>query len=141
AEWDGVASELSNGMRSSFTIGYPTFAETYRETGDINTSTVNTYLKILSEVPDTFIARKVGLAKTSSIVEAVKIGMPESLKVSEKAKKILEAHRGMLTEEGRREVWRLDRELRSRGGTLNPGATADVTAASLMIALLSDFRP
>ncbi|MEE9585610.1 MAG: triphosphoribosyl-dephospho-CoA synthase [Nitrososphaerales archaeon] len=141
AEWDGVASELSNGLRISFTIGYPAFIETYRETSDINTATVNTFLKILSEVPDTFIARKVGLGKTSSIVEAVKIGMAESIKVSEKAKEILTVHRGMLTEDGQREVKRLDRELRSRGGTLNPGTTADITATSLMIALLTGFRP
>ncbi len=140
SKWDEVASELTNGMHISFTKGYPMLVDTYRETGDINTSIVNTYLKILSEVPDTFIARKVGLKETNNVVEAIKIGMPESLKVSKRAKKILEIHDGMLTEKGRRAIWRLDEELRSRGGLLNPGSTADVTASSLMIALLTGFR-
>lgn len=140
AEWDGVARELSNGLQTSFTVGYPVFMETYRETGDVNTASVNTFLKVLAEAPDTFIARKIGLGKTSNIAEAVKIGMIESIKVSSRAKEILESHRGMATEEGRREVRRLDRELRSSGGSMNPGTTADITAAAIMVALLCGFR-
>jgi triphosphoribosyl-dephospho-CoA synthase len=140
AKWDGIASELSNGMHSSFKIGYPEFIKTYEDTLDINSSVVNSYLKILSEVPDTFIARKVGLRKTNNIEEAVQYGMTESIKVSTKAKKILQEHMGMKTLEGRRKIMILDKELKRSKGLLNPGTTADITASSLMIALLMDFK-
>jgi triphosphoribosyl-dephospho-CoA synthase len=141
AEWDGIAEELAFGLPASFTIGYPMFTETYWETGDVNTATVNTYLKILSKVPDTFVARKAGLAetKTNDIIGAVKTGLPESLRIANEAEWILEAHNGMRTEEGRLEVRRLDSELRQLN--LNPGTTADITAASLLIAILCGFKP
>ncbi len=141
AEWDGISAELAHGLPASFTIGYPMFSETYWETGDVNIATVNAYLKILSKVPDTFVARKVGLAetKTHDIIEAVGKGLPESLRISKESEKILEAYNGLKTEEGRLEVRRLDHELRRLGR--NPGTTADITAASLLIAILCGFRP
>ena len=140
SEWDGIAHELTNGLSASFTIGYPSFIETYTEIQDVNVATVNAFLKILSEIPDTFIARKIGLEITHNISEAVKIGMPLSQKISEKSKKILDEYRGMLSEKGQAEIVEMDEELRRSAGNLNPGTTADITAASLMIALLTGFR-
>ncbi|HEY4699991.1 MAG TPA: triphosphoribosyl-dephospho-CoA synthase [Nitrososphaerales archaeon] len=140
SKWDGVAHELSSGLKTAFTMGYPEFKSTFEKTGDLNTATVNTFLKILSNTPDTFIARKIGLEKTNNIVEAVKIGMNESKKVSLRAKRILDNYSGMITEEGRIEISRFDAELRGKGGSMNPGTTADITAASIMIALLSGLR-
>jgi triphosphoribosyl-dephospho-CoA synthase len=140
SKWDGIANELTNGLSASFTIGYPSFIETYTETEDVNTATVNAFLKILSEVPDTFIARKVGLDITKDIVEAVKVGMPFSQTISEKSKKILDEYKGMLSKRGHKEIEEMDEELRRSAGNLNPGTTADITAASLMIALLTGFR-
>jgi len=140
SKWDGVAQELSSGLKTAFTVGYPEFKSIYEKTGDVNVATVNTFLKILSNTPDTFIARKIGLEKTSNIVEAAKRGMEESKKVSRRAKGILDNYRGMMTEEGRIEISRFDAELRSKGGSMNPGTTADITAASIMIALLSGLR-
>ncbi len=140
SEWDGISHELTNGLSASFTIGYPSFIETYTEIQDVNVATVNAFLKILSEIPDTFIARKIGLEITHNISEAVKIGMPLSQKISEKSKKILDECRGMLSEKGQAEIVEMDEELRRSAGNLNPGTTADITAASLMIALLTGFR-
>lgn len=140
SEWDGIAYELTNGYCVSFDIGYPTFIETYNKTKDINAATVNAFLKILSKVPDTFIARKIGLNITKNVGEAVKIGMSISRTISEKANDILEKNHGMLTRGGHFEIEIFDRELRQSGGTLNPGTTADLTASSLMIALLTGFR-
>ncbi len=141
AEWDGISAELAQGLPASFTIGYPMFLETYWETGDVNTATVDAFLKILSKVPDTFVARKVGLVetKTHDIVDAVGKGLPESLRISKEADRILDVYGGMRTKKGQLEVRRLDRELRRLGR--NPGTTADITAASLLIAILCGFRP
>lgn len=140
SKWDGIAFELTHGLEKAFTVGYPNFIETFKKTKDINISTVNTFLKILSEAPDTFIARKVGSEITNNVSEAVNLGIPISQNISGKAKKILEENQGMLTEEGRLSIDIFDKELRRSNGTLNPGTTADITAASLMIALLSGFR-
>jgi triphosphoribosyl-dephospho-CoA synthetase len=46
----------------------------------------------------------------------------------------------MLSEKGQAEIVEMDEELRRSAGHLNPGTTADITAASLMIALLTGFR-
>lgn len=140
SKWDGIASELTSGLNTAFTIGYPAFIKTFEKTKDINIATVNTFLKILSEVPDTFIARKIGSEITNDASEAVNIGLSISLNISEKAKQILDQNQGMLTLEGRISIANFDKELRRSNGTLNPGTTADITAASLMIALLLGFR-
>lgn len=61
SKWDTIAEEWATGMKISFEVGYPTLSKVFRQTGDINTATVHTFLTVLARVPDTFIARKVGL--------------------------------------------------------------------------------
>jgi triphosphoribosyl-dephospho-CoA synthase len=139
-DWDGIARELANGLDLVFNIGYPTLMKTFNETGDINISTVNTYLTILSQSPDTFIARKIGLEKTSNIQEATEIGMYKAVEISERAKEIVDDYGGLTTQKGKEEINKLDTELRNRQNPINPGTTADITAASIMITLLSGFR-
>ena len=136
SDWDTVAKQLTTGMEISFDIGYPSFRKNLRYK-DINVATVHTYLKILSEIPDTFIARKVGLKRTSEIDEAVKIGKKETGWVSEEARSILELG-GLTTKEGKKKLYQFDEALHKKG--LNPGTTADLTASSLMIALLLGLR-
>jgi triphosphoribosyl-dephospho-CoA synthase len=87
---------------------------------------VHTFLKVLSEHPDTFIARKVGAEKAREI--------------SLDAKKILELG-GVETSEGRKSILELDRKLRVSGNLLNPGTTADITAAALALCTLGGYRP
>jgi triphosphoribosyl-dephospho-CoA synthase len=92
----------------------------------LNTAVVHTFLKILSEHPDTFIARKVGVEKARE--------------VSLDAKKVLELG-GLATAEGRKSIQEFDRKLRESGNRLNPGTTADLTAAALALCTLSGYRP
>jgi len=94
--------------------------------GDLNTAVVHTFLKVLSEHPDTFIARKVGVEKARE--------------VSSDAKKVLELG-GLETSEGRARVLEFDRKLRESGNLLNPGTTADLTAAALALCTLGGYRP
>ncbi len=125
AGWDGISEEWVNGMRTVFTIGYPAFKKHYAATGDVNVATVNTFLTILSEKPDTLIARKAG-------ADAARY-------VSSKAEAILNAG-GIETPGGRRLCWMLDEELHKAKGKLNPGTTADLTAASIFVCLLEGLR-
>lgn len=139
SSWDTLADEWVTGMKISFEVGYPTFLEVFRNVGDINAATVHTFLMILSKFPDTFIARKVGLKETADIKKGVEIGRRKTRWISERAGSILKLG-GLTTKKGREALGEFDRVLQEARGKLNPGTTADLTAATLMIALLCGFR-
>jgi triphosphoribosyl-dephospho-CoA synthase len=124
--WDSVSSEWATNYAITFDLGYPYFVDLLKDTKDVNTATVQTFLKILSEVPDTLIARKLGSARAKDI--------------SRRAKQVLKAG-GLTTRKGREELLRFDKELRDSRHRLNPGTTADLTAAVLALAVLDGCRP
>jgi len=126
APWDSVSSEWVNSYHITFKIGYPFFAQQLEETKDINTATVHTFLKILSEIPDTLIARKAG--------------MPKAKEVSAQASTVLEKG-GLTTPEGRDRLLKFDAKLRASAHQLNPGTTADITSAVLALTILNGYRP
>ena len=107
-------------------MGYPFFKKELSKTDDLNEAAVDTYLRILSEKPDTLISRKAGLEKARW--------------VSNRAQRIL-ALGGAKTRQGRTQLEKLDEELGINGNLLNPGATADLTASVVAIALLSGYTP
>jgi len=126
APWDSVSSEWVSDYHITFDIGYPFFTHTLQETNDVNTATVHTFLRILSEVPDTLIARKTGLNKAKE--------------VSAQAKHMLKTG-GLTTSEGEKNLQQFDQKLRDPAHQLNPGTTADLTAAVLAIAILKGYKP
>lgn len=139
SSYDTVAKELVIGMKISFNIGYKELLKTFNHTNDINIATVHTFLRILSKVPDTFIARKIGLKKVNNIKEAVKIGIKETKWISEMAKQVLSMG-GLTTKKGTTLLWKFDHKLQNLGEDYNPGTTADLTATSLFIALLNGLK-
>jgi len=141
SKWDGVAEELVSGLKTCTKVGLPTLMETFEEAKDLNVAIVHCFLRLLSHKPDTSIARSVGLAKAphASIDKAVRLGMEEAKRVSMKAREALEAG-GLTTAKGRELVEGLDRELEAKGPTHNPGTTADLTATSIYLALLSGAK-
>jgi triphosphoribosyl-dephospho-CoA synthetase len=88
---------------------------------------------LLSCFADTFIARKVGLKHTLYIDKAVRIGSDETQWVSRSASEALKLG-GLTALEGKAEILKLDDRLRKEA--LNPGTTADLVGACLMVALL-----
>ena len=68
AKWDLLSSELTTGMPVTFETGYPTFKET-KSTYGLNKATVQTFITILAQNPDTLISRKYGM-DTARIVSA-----------------------------------------------------------------------
>ncbi len=139
SSWDTVAKELATGLKITLGIGYPTLLKTYSETQDINIATVHTYLMLLSRFPDTFVARNVGLRHVSEVREAARVGMNKANEISARAGKVLRMG-GLTTVEGRKSLLKFDEDLRKEGEDLSPGTTADLTAASLMVALLCGLR-
>jgi len=126
AGWDSICLEWTTAYSITFEFGYPYFKKQLSKTDDINGATVDTYLRILAERPDTLIARKAGVRKAKW--------------ASNRAKRALGLG-GSRTIAGRKQVERLDDELRTNRNLLNPGATADLTAAVVALATLSGYRP
>jgi len=126
SSYDSIASEWVNNYPITFDLGYPYFVKQLEETGDINTATVHTFMKILAEVPDTFISRKVGQAKAESI--------------SVEARDVLNEG-GLTTPLGRNLLLKLDSKLRDPNNDLSPGTTADITEAVLALNNLTGYKP
>ncbi|MFB3890107.1 MAG: triphosphoribosyl-dephospho-CoA synthase [Candidatus Bathyarchaeia archaeon] len=125
--YDDICYEWVNDYPLTFELAYPYLMEQLRAKGKcLNTAIVHTFLKVLAERPDTFIARKVGLEKTRL--------------VSAEARRILELG-GVETAAGREGIVLFDRMLRQSGNDYNPGTTADITAATLALCMLSGYRP
>ena len=121
SQWDMLAYELTRTMPITFEIGYPTFKGT-KESHGINKATVQTFLTILSIYSDTLIARKYGIDVAQKVTEDANLLISDG---------------GILSDEGVERVTAFDNELVEK--KLNPGTTADLTASSVMVALLDEY--
>jgi triphosphoribosyl-dephospho-CoA synthase len=111
---DTIAMEYTTDFAVTFEIGYPAVVAARARGASWLDATVETYLELLSSLPDSLIERKYG----NDIARYV----------SRRARRVAAARGAELMAE-------LDSELREHGW--NPGTTADLTAASLYVALLS----
>lgn len=125
ADYDDICSEWVKNFPITFDLAYP-YLQNELKHKDLNSSIVNTFLKVLATNPDTFISRKVGLEKAQE--------------VSNGAKEILELG-GSESAEGKTALVAFDKRLRKAGNDYNPGTTADITAAALALTTLSGYRP
>jgi triphosphoribosyl-dephospho-CoA synthase len=123
--YDDICYEWINNYPITFDLSYPYLTEQLK-TKPLNTAVVHSFLKILANRPDTFIARKVGIEKAQE--------------VSQEAKAVL-ALGGLETEEGIKTLIEFDKKLRLSQNKRNPGTTADLTAAALALCTLNGYRP
>lgn len=123
---DSICSEWVTGFNITFTEGYPYLRKRLDADVSINNSTLDCFLKILSDHPDSLIQRKRGLE--------------EAKRISKRANRILQAG-GASSKKGLKMIHELDEELSKENGSLNPGTTADLTAASVFLLLLTGWRP
>ncbi|MBA2846017.1 triphosphoribosyl-dephospho-CoA synthase [Methanococcus maripaludis] len=112
--WDSISNEWTENFKISYK-GYNLIKEYYEKYNNINIAVTKTFINLLSNYPDTLIARKKGI--------------DVSKMVSEKAKEVL----NNFNEES---VLEFDKFLSKEGNKLNPGTTADLIASSLLIFLL-----
>jgi triphosphoribosyl-dephospho-CoA synthase len=124
--YDAICSEYVNNYHVTFDIAYPSLSRHLDQTYDPSSATIQAFLEVLAEVPDTFIARKTSIQKARE--------------VSLRAKEVVELG-GVETMTGKRALDRLDKELRRQSNLLNPGTTADIIAAALAIKVLAGYRP
>jgi triphosphoribosyl-dephospho-CoA synthase len=125
ADYDDICSEWVKNYPIIFDLAYP-YLKAQLKCRDLNKAVVHTFLKVLSEHPDTFIARKVD-AKTAR-------------EISLEAKKTLKLG-GFETSKGKEGILKLDCRLRKSRNLFNPGTTADITVAALALCTLSGYRP
>ncbi len=125
SSYDDICAEWVTNYPVTFDLAYPYLVEQLKNK-PLNTAIVHTFLKILSEHPDTFIARKVGMEKAKQ--------------VSSDAKAVLELG-GIETDEGKKGLKEFDAKLRESQNKCNPGTTADLMAAALALCTLSGYRP
>jgi triphosphoribosyl-dephospho-CoA synthase len=111
AERDLVARQYDNGFGEVFDIGLPSLQKALRSAHDLESVIIHAFLSLLAECPDSLIARKCGLG--------------EAEEVTRRARSVL----------GGGDLAEFDCWLRADGHRRNPGTTADLTAASLFVAL------
>jgi triphosphoribosyl-dephospho-CoA synthase len=123
--YDDICYEWVNNYPVTFDLAYPYLMDQLKSK-QLNSAVVNVFLRILSERPDTFIARKMGKEK--------------ALEVSANAKALLEAGE-IENPKGKLLLADFNEKLRKSGNKCNPGTTADLMAAALALCTLSGYRP
>lgn len=118
APWDMLAREMTGDMPVVFEIGYPTYNELIKEKSK-NDACLLTFLTILSQVPDTLISRK--------------YGSDDALKVSMMTRDLLNIKD---SSDFKDRLQEFDDYLYKN--KLNPGTTADLTAASIFVSYLKE---
>lgn len=120
---DTIACEYATGFRLTFTMGVPVFRRCLATGPGVQAAVVQTFLTLLAKIPDSLIRRKHGSTVARS--------------VSAEARKILDIG-GVFSARGRRAIRSLDSRLRRVVPPINPGTTADLTAAAIFATLLLD---
>jgi triphosphoribosyl-dephospho-CoA synthase len=124
AERDTIAREYVTDYDVTFGLTVPALRVARADRQAWPVAILDAYLRTLAGVPDSLIARKLGLDAARS--------------VSQRAGQVLAAgDAGSL--ERARATEAFDRELRGAGNRLNPGTTADVVAAALFVTLAEEL--
>jgi triphosphoribosyl-dephospho-CoA synthase len=118
---DTIASEYVTEYAVTFELGLPALAGALEDELGPRDAIVELALRLLSEVPDTLIARKRGAAAAGRVAAG--------------AREVLTAG-GVRSAGGRSALAGFDASLRQDGNALNPGTTADLVTAVLFVALL-----
>jgi triphosphoribosyl-dephospho-CoA synthase len=118
---DAIAREYSTGFATTIGIGAPAIRRARADGLSWDQATVEGFLTVLAREPDTLIARKQGL--------------DVARQVSRQAARVMSAG-GVRSSIGQAEIEALDIALRDPSNAMNPGATADLTAAALFVVLL-----
>jgi triphosphoribosyl-dephospho-CoA synthase len=124
AERDTIAREYVTDYDVTFRLAVPAVQRVRARGLGWPAAALESYLRVLAEVPDTLIVRKRG---------------PEAARaVSERAREVLGAGEPGSPERARA-ADAFDYELRGDANRLNPGTTADLVAAALFVALCEEL--
>lgn len=120
---DLIAAEYVNEFNLLFNFAEPVFKKNQKKFSKIDDAIIQSYLEILAEYPDTLIARK--------------WGDDFAAEISAKAKRLLNKLKNIKDYKVREEeINKFDQYLRSKAEKINPGTTADFTAAVIFLTIL-----
>jgi triphosphoribosyl-dephospho-CoA synthase len=120
---DAIAHEYASDYDRTFRVATPALQRARAAGHGWPAAILDAFLRLLDEVPDTLIARKEG----QEAAQAVSVRARSVLRAGEAGSTGREAAAAAF-----------DMELRARGNRLNPGATADLVAAALFVALAEE---
>ena len=126
AGYDSVASEYVTDYAIVFDDAVPALERAFGDGLSVLDAIVELHVGLLAAHPDTLIARRCGADRAREVSEAAAA---------------VAAAGGVRTEEGRAALERFDASLRDPRNRLNPGTTADLVAAALLVALLEGLGP
>lgn len=120
---DRIARQYVSEYADVFELAVPRLRVALARWGSSEWATVATYLALLAAIPDTHIERKFGVRAAREVsAEAARLDA------------LLSAHAN--PEQLRARLCRFDNELKQKG--INPGTSADLTVAALMVQYLQD---
>jgi triphosphoribosyl-dephospho-CoA synthase len=118
---DDVAREYATGFARTFTVAVPALEQARANGLEWSQAIIECYLALLADSPDTLIIRKLG---------------PDAAeKVRARAREVCAAG-AIRSDAGRRAIAAFDLELRNSANSMNPGTSADITAAAVFVVLL-----
>jgi triphosphoribosyl-dephospho-CoA synthase len=123
---DRIARQYAGGYADVFDDGAPAVCAGLELSGTVEGAIIHAHLTIMARHPDTLIARKRGPA--------------EAAEAAARARRVLEEGWPQQPS-GRVALAELDQWLRAEGNGRNPGATADLVAASLFVLLREGALP
>lgn len=118
---DAIAREYVTGFATTFEVGHATLQRVRQEGLCWQDAIVECYMTLLAAAPDTHIARKVGAERAGRVQRDAQVAL---------------AAGGVRSVAGREALAALDRTLRDPTNRMNPGTTADLTAAAIFVTLL-----
>jgi triphosphoribosyl-dephospho-CoA synthase len=124
ADRDGIAREYADSFEATFEIGAPALERARADELDWSEAVVETFLTLLAARPDTHIARRGGTALAAQATRLAAEALAEG---------------GVRSAAGLKAIDEMDRALRDERHHGNPGTTADLTAASIFVLLVSQM--
>jgi triphosphoribosyl-dephospho-CoA synthase len=124
ADRDGIAREYADSFEATFGIGAPALERARADELGWSEAVVETFLTLLAARPDTHIARRGGAALAAQATRLAAEALAEG---------------GVRSAAGLKAIDEMDRALRDERHHGNPGTTADLTAASIFVVLLSQM--
>jgi triphosphoribosyl-dephospho-CoA synthase len=121
ADRDGIAREYATVFSRTFEDGVAALERARGDGLGWKVAIVETFLTLLAAAPDTHVARRGGQARADEVLRH--------------ARAVVEAG-GVRSDAGRRAIIALDAALGGERHLMNPGTTADLTAAAIFVALL-----
>jgi len=119
ADWDLIAAQYSNSFKDIFSFGVPRYLGLMKKWEDEKWATTGLFLSYLRHYPDSLIERKFGLLKAREISDMISD---------------LEMELCRSDSPGRYEAQLLEIDRQLKRNLINPGTSADLTAASIFAA-------